>query len=314
MLYKYLSDANLVISEGYIRGTQISALNDPFEANYCKWSLEQLLREIEVGDIGEYLIKAITERLKGIGVFSVTEVNDNLLMWSHYANQHKGVALKFYFNQQFNFLANPEISKSSITGCPNIFKRVQYRKRPKFRADLFDAEYHYSPTLIDEIAQAVLLQKSEDWIYEQERRLILPLVYADRVIINSDTSTDSQVQRCIELTTELSEESHPSLQLYDKRVDESGKVVHVFYPERVADEEDRHLLSLCLSSLSQNPNAVFLFKLSAGVLNGVILGINHTKNTKDLYFNERISFPMMKGYLQQAKRSEDMYAIDFFDI
>lgn len=124
MLYKYLSDPNLVISDGYIRGTQLSALNDPFEANYCKWSLEQLLTEIEIDSIKQDLIHRITERLKGVGVFSVTEVNDNLLMWSHYANQHRGAALKFYFNQKINFLANPEITKDPITGSPNIFKRV----------------------------------------------------------------------------------------------------------------------------------------------------------------------------------------------
>lgn len=314
MLYKYLSDADLVISEGYIRGTQLSALNDPFEANYCKWSLEQLLTEIEVGSARKYVMKEITNRLKSVGVFSVTEVNDNLLMWSHYANQHKGVALKFYFNPSSNFLANPEILKDTIIGGPHIFKRVQYRKRPKFRADLFDKEYHDSPTLTDEISLAVLLQKSEEWIYEQERRLILPLVYADRVVIKSDTRTDKQMKQYIQLADELSNECYPSLPFYERRANSNGVFEHVFYPERVMDAEYRYMLNLQLNALSQNPNVVFLFKLSRGVLNGVILGINHTCKRKGRYFNESISFSMTKGYLQQAKRSDDMYAIDFYDV
>ncbi|MEH6486835.1 MULTISPECIES: DUF2971 domain-containing protein [Pseudomonas] len=32
---------------------------------------------------------------RGIGVFCVTTIPDNILMWSHYANNHKGVCLEF---------------------------------------------------------------------------------------------------------------------------------------------------------------------------------------------------------------------------
>lgn len=235
-------------------------------------------------------------------------------MWSHYANQHRGAALKFYFNQKINFLANPEITKDPITGSPNIFKRVQYRKRPKFKVDSFDTEYHFSPTLIDEIVQAVLLQKSEDWIYEQERRLILPLIYADKVIVNNDSCNSPQVKRCIELAAELSNERELSVSIYERHTDGSQGLEYVFYPERVADQQHRHLLGLALSCLSEKPDVVFLFKLSRCVLNGVVLGINHTQGVREQYFNESISFPMHYGYLQQAKRNPEMYAVDLQSI
>ncbi len=36
-----------------------------------------------------------------IGILCFTEKNDNLLMWSHYANSHKGFVLEFYPEHQF---------------------------------------------------------------------------------------------------------------------------------------------------------------------------------------------------------------------
>jgi len=46
------------------------------------------------------------EILKHIGIFCLSPYNDNMLMWSHYADSHKGVCLQF--NRKHKFLKNSE--------------------------------------------------------------------------------------------------------------------------------------------------------------------------------------------------------------
>ena len=46
MLFKYVSNPDFILEDGYIRATQLSALNDPFEANYDKKGLS-----VKIGDI-----------------------------------------------------------------------------------------------------------------------------------------------------------------------------------------------------------------------------------------------------------------------
>ena len=55
------------------------------------------MQDATVNLIQEYLIN-------NIGIFSLSKVPDNILMWSHYADSHKGIVLEFdsnhaYFNK-----------------------------------------------------------------------------------------------------------------------------------------------------------------------------------------------------------------------
>lgn len=47
LLFKYVSNLDYILNDGYIRATQLSALNDPFEANYDKDGLKKLVKELE---------------------------------------------------------------------------------------------------------------------------------------------------------------------------------------------------------------------------------------------------------------------------
>jgi hypothetical protein len=89
-------------------------------------------------------------------VFCLSETHDNLLMWSHYAQNHTGTVIKF--------LALAEIDAPTIVAQP-----VRYsRQMPQLDfAALMDFE-----KVPKEIINMVTLTKSEVWAYEKEWRII----------------------------------------------------------------------------------------------------------------------------------------------
>lgn len=95
-----------------------------------------------------------------VGILSLTTKNDNLLMWAHYANEHKGFVIEF--DRKNDFL-NGDLNNQIYNGL----QKVNYSKeRPnKF---LIETEWH-----------EVLLTKSEEWSYEKEFRIIKQLEDAD---------------------------------------------------------------------------------------------------------------------------------------
>lgn len=90
---------------------------------------------------------------KTIGILSLTISNDNLLMWSHYANSHKGFVVEFDSeNDFFKFDSDSE----NLVGK---LQKVQYSEhRPKEVLSDFDV-------------QKAFLTKSKEWEYENEYRM-----------------------------------------------------------------------------------------------------------------------------------------------
>lgn len=85
-----------------------------------------------------------------MGVFCMSEKNDNILMWSHYTDGHKGICLEFksIANKPF-FVIAQKMKYESKYSKPNMLRS--------------------SP---EETMQAILLTKSKDWKYEKEWRII----------------------------------------------------------------------------------------------------------------------------------------------
>lgn len=97
-----------------------------------------------------------------IGILCLTEKNNNLLMWSHYAESHKGICVEFdtsnpFFNQ-----------KRSDKDDLYHLRKIDYRStRPLL-------------TLTKMSAVDCFLTKSNHWEYEQEWRMVVPLADADK--------------------------------------------------------------------------------------------------------------------------------------
>lgn len=91
----------------------------------------------------------LSRRISLAGIYCATEKNDNLLMWSHYADNHKGVCLEF-------------------DGESSVFReamKVIYEKERPVINTLRSSDLHITMS-------KALITKSIDWEYEGEWRII----------------------------------------------------------------------------------------------------------------------------------------------
>lgn len=104
--------------------------------------------------IGKQIYEFANENL---GALCLTEKPQNLLMWAHYADHHRGAVIEFDENHEFfNRRVGPQDEFRH-------FRKVSYTgSRPTvFLNDSTAVEFFYF--------------KSKEWEYEQEWRLIVPL-------------------------------------------------------------------------------------------------------------------------------------------
>ncbi len=169
-----------------LRVTQNYALNDPFEADPQSNQIESVFEIFS--DYGECYdsgnpdlliseLQRLRNSIKNYGVVSFTEDYTNLLMWSHYANEHRGMVVEF-----LNYI--PWLKYESDMRCEfSVVKpeRVTYRfNRPEFdKYDVIDCDWESN------LLGGFYLTKSNDWIYEKEHRTVLPLYCSDKIIVNS---------------------------------------------------------------------------------------------------------------------------------
>ncbi|EMY6821289.1 DUF2971 domain-containing protein [Vibrio cholerae] len=215
-LYKYMPLRLNFFNEPMLRATPIHALNDPFEADAQNSQVAQILRHLY--DEGELLpygnddyedlisdyrkldkwfdevklsytnseVNRIKNKISQLGIVSFTEDYSNLLMWSHYVDQHRGMVIEF--SNEVTWLKeqkspNPDnlcAFNSNLSGyLKEIPERIIYRNsRPKFEFAIdvvFDDDY-------SKVYDNLFFSKGDSWLYEKEHRSILPLMYADKVI------------------------------------------------------------------------------------------------------------------------------------
>lgn len=101
-------------------------------------------------------LKKIEDELDSeIGIFSMSSVGDNSLMWSHYADKHRGFCIEFV-RKSGNNLGNFEMTKP-----------VEYNRNfPK--ANLLDSDGCINKS----VWVRKYYVKNEDWKYEKEWRCI----------------------------------------------------------------------------------------------------------------------------------------------
>ncbi|MGL5257164.1 MAG: DUF2971 domain-containing protein [Proteocatella sp.] len=158
MYYKYISDPKALTSiliNNKIMFRFIKWLNDPFECQFIFESgigsdietLTECFAYVYFKDIGKNGIQDVYNY--GFSVLSLSKTKDNLLMWAHYANAHKGVVIEFDETNEF-FRGNDIINEA---------KEVTYLKNVPM-LDIYNYKF-----------KDFLYYKSEDWKYENEVRL-----------------------------------------------------------------------------------------------------------------------------------------------
>jgi hypothetical protein len=182
-VYKYTSakTAKLILENCSIRFSVPAAFNDPFE--FCldlfdfeiseKQFLEKLEKDLKTHtsftpnertqiikktSIDNYRLiyrNIINEQREQSLVFCTSEKNDNILMWSHYANFHQGVCIGLYM--------------------PSLIEHLNFLTMKVNYTDVMHPKSFFGQT-DDETKVAVMnwiFTKSSCWSYEQEVRSLI---------------------------------------------------------------------------------------------------------------------------------------------
>jgi hypothetical protein len=101
--------------------------------------------------MGDSIITDILSMIQNSGIACFSESHTNILMWSHYANSHKGMCLEFM---------------PQLAGWDRIFPVVYSNHPPLFNP------FSISKSPYEFVLQ-YLLTKAFDWQYEKEWRMII---------------------------------------------------------------------------------------------------------------------------------------------
>ncbi|CAM4487953.1 DUF2971 domain-containing protein [Alteromonas australica] len=173
MLYKYRSLANFknfvdIILNNRIYAAPYYDLNDPMEGLYT----------YDEGAINEEMVEKIKGEKGKLRICSLSRRADSTLMWSHYADSHRGVVLGIEVNKKYEVR-------------PVTYEGLSYVKH----ATRFGGH---------ETAKNVLTCKLEPWAYEEEERVFVSdgqyaSVTIEEVVLGSkmDTRTKSLVKKLV---------------------------------------------------------------------------------------------------------------------
>lgn len=171
-VYKYMDIecAKAIIKNNTIRFKSASSFNDPFDGKayvtkfpvsfdemVTFWNLSSLPKKEQQkfiscklwhGDGNEIMNTLFRYFDRNTAITCFSEIDDNLLMWSHYANKHEGACMKFDVSKDLDFFS--------------ILSKVKYSKDfvTYDWAEVYDNIYDQYTT------------KSSDWEYEHEIRLL----------------------------------------------------------------------------------------------------------------------------------------------
>lgn len=115
----------------------------------------------EFGKLFDEINKKINGEFYYDRIFCLSEKNDNLLMWAHYSDNHKGAVIKLKcLHSDCVFSAAQEV--------------IYSEDMPKLTIEDMTKEYFSSkPFVVKKIINEMLLTKSIDWKHESEWRVIL---------------------------------------------------------------------------------------------------------------------------------------------
>jgi len=141
------------------------SFNDPFDCNlsyrnfYSQQELQKAYTHKRIWDNGKIIDlyrKSIKILIEKIGVFSMSSDYKDIIMWSHYANEHKGLVFELDKNECTSFFEQKIIGKRTLS---NITYENNYELLSYFND-------------IEREAKTLLTYKYKSWEYEKEYRII----------------------------------------------------------------------------------------------------------------------------------------------
>ena len=164
--------ASLVDSSVYLASR--NALNDPFDSNIeIRKVLKRLIRDHPDKETEERYKRILSDRVffeaydsafDQFGIFSVSINQLNTLMWSHYADEHRGLVLTYSFSP--DFLDNPD----EILGVtPVRYQDDAISEWLREHVPLFEDDHM---KFVGLLMRRILSSKAPAWRHEEEGRII----------------------------------------------------------------------------------------------------------------------------------------------
>lgn len=222
MFYKYRKFDEFtkdLISNGELYCSELRNLNDPLEGAFS-WAavlkaveqkgdnrLSDKLKEVSsriyqdkvTGKCQEFF-QAVKNRIDGSGILSFSLTGKEPLMWSHYADGHKGFCVGYdrklieeYIDSQEPPLlmgGNPPVIFDHLitySPVPDYIDRICIYLENELNGKPIDLDHLF----VDLVVVSILATKSEHWKYEKEARIIrskpgpikIPLNIVKKVIV-----------------------------------------------------------------------------------------------------------------------------------
>ena len=161
-LYRYLHAKYAIqaIQDGRLKVGRLAELNDPFEFRPAILGLpEDASPEL----IDEHERIGINRLNGGAGILCFCKVISDPAVWTHYGDEHKGVAFGFDYPS-----LEEQVKERNVT-------KVDYppsELRPPIDYRVLS---HLSAEDKDGLGQTLLSRKARSWQYEQEYRIFVPL-------------------------------------------------------------------------------------------------------------------------------------------
>ncbi|WP_114324918.1 DUF2971 domain-containing protein [Candidatus Colwellia aromaticivorans] len=199
-IYKYTQYRPDFFENFFLKISRFGEFNDPFEmvmGNYLSSVSQEEHDEImslshRLSDGASYNYAAWDAECgvrASVGVLCFASKKDNLLMWSHYANDHAGICIELdanaeFFNGEYTDAPSkifddfsPDYSHKDCYENIGVIKPVDYTiERPKY-IEPQELEYNTESWFV----------KSPEWSYEEEQRLLLPIDHAEMVETQDST-------------------------------------------------------------------------------------------------------------------------------
>ncbi len=169
-----------IIKDSKIFYSNISMFNDPFEGkiklikpnsnteieNYMKPTVDkklnnrkekrEFMKKIKKKGLKDEFINEVQGKIqsffKSNAILCLSETRDNILMYSHYADSHKGICLEFTILEEDKLYEAEKINYQSTLPAVHAFK---------------------SDGDIDKLVEQVYFTKAKEWEYEKEWRHVL---------------------------------------------------------------------------------------------------------------------------------------------
>jgi Protein of unknown function (DUF2971) len=163
LVYRFLNEQYTLeaLQSGYLKLGRLAELNDPAD---CYPILENVPESAKIFAYGEYSKNYLQDFYQNFGLLCFSAVIKDPVVWSHYADSHRGIALGYDFDSVRD---------------EKVFHRVNYdEKRPAVdyaRAEVLRIAADQRDEYIKHIVRSGFTSKAPSWEYEKEYRRFISL-------------------------------------------------------------------------------------------------------------------------------------------